>query len=138
RALGRRGDCRGHGRGRTGARRIGRRGPGGRRSDHARASRPPGRGTRDRHGVGAAVSTSGDVRLLVVRLSDSFGDFWPALAREVGAPLVDWTPGADEPPPPDAAVLLVAAGGGGAGVIALLAQPLAGRGVPTPRARGRG
>ena len=33
-----------------------------------------------------------DVTLLVVRLSDSFSDFWAALARELGVPLVAWAP----------------------------------------------
>ena len=52
-----------------------------------------------------------DVWLLVVRLSDSFADFWPVLAREVGVPVAEWTPAADERPPAGAGVVLVAAGG---------------------------
>ena len=52
-----------------------------------------------------------DVSLLVVRLSDSFGDFWPALARELGVPLAEWTPSPDGLPPPGAGVVLIAAGG---------------------------
>ena len=57
------------------------------------------------------MTAAGDVALLVVRLSDSFGDFWPALARELDVPLTEWTPGPDAPPPPRAGVVLVAAGG---------------------------
>ena len=52
-------------------------------------------------------------RLVIIRLSESFAEFWPLLAREVGADLVDW-PAADardEPLPGDAAAILVAAGG---------------------------
>ena len=52
-------------------------------------------------------------RFVVVRLSDSFAEFWPLLAREVGAELVD-RPAAqarDEPLPGDTAAILVAAGG---------------------------
>src|SRR5438034_977606 len=64
-----------------------------------------------RAGARAAVTAAGDVALLVVRLSDSFGDFWPALARELDVPLTEWTPGPDAPPPPRAGVVLVAAGG---------------------------
>jgi hypothetical protein len=44
------------------------------------------------------VTASGDVSLGVVRLSDSFGDFWPALARDIGVALVDWTPQGRLPP----------------------------------------
>ena len=76
------------------------------------------------------MTVSGDVRLLVVRLSDSFGDFWPGLAREIGAALVDWTPAADESPPPDAAIVLIAAGGREADVMALLPQLSVTPGIP--------
>jgi len=49
--------------------------------------------------------------LLVVPLTDSFGDFWPLLAQELGAVLAEWRP-ADQPtPPPGAAAILLAAGG---------------------------
>ena len=75
------------------------------------------------------MTASGDVRLLVVRLSDSFGDFWPGLAREIGAALVDWTPAA-ESPPPDAAIVLIAAGGREADVMALLPQLSVTPGIP--------
>ena len=57
------------------------------------------------------MTASGDVCLLVVRLSDSFGDFWPALASDIGVALTDWTPAAAEPPTSDAAGVLIAAGG---------------------------
>jgi DNA-binding NtrC family response regulator len=52
-----------------------------------------------------------DSALLIVRLTDSFGDFWPLLARELDAPLVEWRPGEGEPPPPGGAIVLLAAGG---------------------------
>ncbi|HLZ45848.1 MAG TPA: sigma 54-interacting transcriptional regulator [Gemmatimonadales bacterium] len=52
-----------------------------------------------------------DSALLIVRLTDSFGDFWPLLAQELDAPLVEWRPGEGEPPPPGGAIVLLAAGG---------------------------
>ncbi len=67
------------------------------------------------------MTASGDVTLLVVRLSDSFGDFWPGLAR---------APAADESPPPDAAIVLIAAGGREADVMALLPQLSVTPGIP--------
>jgi len=66
------------------------------------------------------MTTSRDVTLLVVRLSDSFSDFWPALARELGVLLAEWTPGEPGPPPAGAGAVLVAAGGHEADVAALL------------------
>jgi len=72
------------------------------------------------------VTAADDVVLLVVRLSDSFADFWPALARELDVSLTQWTPAADAPPPPRAGVVLVAAGGHETevgGVLPLLAMP---------------
>ena len=51
-------------------------------------------------------------RLLVVRLSDSFAEFWPLLAVEVGAELVDHPVTASfESLPGDNAAIVVAAGG---------------------------
>ena len=52
-------------------------------------------------------------QVVVLRLSDSFAEFWPLLAREVGADLVDRlaTEARDEPLPTDTAAILVAAGG---------------------------
>ena len=76
------------------------------------------------------MTASGDVCLLVVRLSDSFGDFWPALASDIGVPLTDWTPAAAEPPTSDAAGVLIAAGGREADVVALLPQLSVARGIP--------
>ena len=76
------------------------------------------------------MTPSGDVCLLVVRLSDSFGDFWPALARDIGVALMDWTPAADEPPPPDTCVVLIAAGGREVEVPPLLPQLSVARGIP--------
>ncbi len=55
--------------------------------------------------------TTPDIILLVVRLTDSFGDFWPLLAGEVGVPLREWRPAEEESPPPGAAIILLAAGG---------------------------
>jgi len=52
-----------------------------------------------------------DVSLLVIRVSDSFGDFWPLLAREIGVPVTEWRPVEGEPPAPGAAAVLLAAGG---------------------------
>lgn len=57
------------------------------------------------------TTARGDVWLLVIRLSDSFADFWPILARDLGVPLAEWRPTEGEVPPPGAAVVLVAAGG---------------------------
>src|SRR5256886_9056485 len=111
RSIGARGDRRGRGRRRPRAGSARGRGPGGGGSGRARAGRPCGGGVGQRDGARAAVTAAGDVALLVVRLSDSFGDFWPALARELDVPLTEWTPGPDAPPPPRAGVVLVAAGG---------------------------
>src|SRR2546425_3962970 len=55
--------------------------------------------------------TTSDNALLVVRLTDSFSDFWPLLAADLQAPLLEWRPADGEPPPPGVAVLLIAAGG---------------------------
>jgi DNA-binding NtrC family response regulator len=68
------------------------------------------------------VTAAGEIQLLVVRLSDSFSDFWPALARELGATLAEWTPASGDPVPAGADVVLVAAGGHEADVAALLPQ----------------
>ncbi len=66
------------------------------------------------------MTATGDVALLVVRLSDSFADFWAALARDLGVTLAEWTPAAGEPLPPRAGVVLLAAAGHEADVAALL------------------
>jgi DNA-binding NtrC family response regulator len=76
------------------------------------------------------MTAAGDVAMLVVRLSDSFGDFWPALARDIGVALVDWTHAAGEPLAPDAGVVLIAAGGREAELAALLPQLSVPRGIP--------
>ena len=68
------------------------------------------------------MTAAGGIALLVVRLSDSFGDFWPALAREVGAVLAEWAPAPGELPPHGAGVVLVAAGGHEGEIAALLPQ----------------
>jgi len=76
------------------------------------------------------VSGSGETSLLVHRVSDSFGDLWPALARELGVRLAEWTPSQGEPPAPDAAALLIAAGGHEAELVTLLPQLAPARGIP--------
>jgi DNA-binding NtrC family response regulator len=76
------------------------------------------------------MTAAGDVSLLVVRLSDSFSDFWPALARDIGVAHAEWTPAAGEPLAPDAGVVLVAAGGREAELAALLPQLAVPRGIP--------
>ena len=76
------------------------------------------------------MTAPGDVTLLVVRLSDSFSDFWAALARELGVPLVAWAPAEPGPPPAHAGVVLVAAGGHEPEVATLLPQLALPRDVP--------
>ncbi len=76
------------------------------------------------------MTASGAVTLLVVRLSDSFSDFWPALARDLGVPLVEWTAAEPGPPPAGAGVVLVAAGGQEADVATLLPRLAVPGGVP--------
>jgi two-component system response regulator HydG len=49
--------------------------------------------------------------LLVVPLTDSFGDFWPMVASDAGAILTEWRPADGQPPPPGATAVLVAGGG---------------------------
>ncbi len=49
--------------------------------------------------------------VLVVRLTDSFSEFWPLLADELKVPLLEWRPADGEPPPPGAALVVLAAGG---------------------------
>ncbi len=68
------------------------------------------------------MTPPGDVWLLVVRLTDSFSDFWPILARDSGVPLSEWIPSTDELPPPGAAMVLLAAGGHETQIAALLPQ----------------
>jgi len=55
--------------------------------------------------------TTPENALVVVRLTDSFGDFWPLLAEELKVPLLDWRPADGGPPPPGVALVLIAAGG---------------------------
>jgi DNA-binding NtrC family response regulator len=55
--------------------------------------------------------TTSENALLVVRLTDSFSDFWPLLAAELKVPLLEWRPADGEPPPPGVALVLIAAGG---------------------------
>src|SRR5260370_9546926 len=49
--------------------------------------------------------------LVVVKLSDSFSDFWPALAEELGAGFAEWSPSGGESCPPNVAAIILAAGG---------------------------
>jgi two-component system response regulator HydG len=51
------------------------------------------------------------VRLVVVRLSDSFAEFWPLVAAEVEAQLEERPPTAAEPIPAETAAIVLAAGG---------------------------
>jgi two-component system, NtrC family, response regulator HydG len=76
------------------------------------------------------MSPGGDVTLVVVRLSDSFSELWPSLARELGATLAEWTPTQGELPAPDAAALLAVAGGHETDLVALLPQLSPARGIP--------
>ena len=52
-----------------------------------------------------------DTALVIIRLSDSFGEFWPLLGQELAVPLVDWSPVDGDSLPPGGAVVLLAAGG---------------------------
>ena len=52
-----------------------------------------------------------EIALLLVRLTDSFGDFWPLLAGELDVSLLEWRPASGDPPPPNAALVVIAAGG---------------------------
>ena len=65
-----------------------------------------------------------------MRLSDSFGDFWPALARELEVSLVEWDPAAGATPAPGAALMLIAAGGSEAELPAILHELLLPPDVP--------
>jgi two-component system response regulator HydG len=69
-----------------------------------------------------------DVRIAVLRLSDSFSEVWPLLAAEAGAVIGDWAPPA--PPPNGTALLLVAAGGREAEAADMLAEGAAPPDVP--------
>jgi DNA-binding NtrC family response regulator len=57
-----------------------------------------------------AAPTPGQGAVVVVALSDSFAEFWPLLAQELGEPLVLMR-GADEMLPADAIAVVIAAGG---------------------------
>src|SRR5438034_326573 len=117
----RRGRHRGGGSGRRPrARRAGGGGSRGGGPRGARADRPDRDGPRHGDRAGARVTAAGDVLLLVVRLSDSFSDFWSVLARDVGVPLLEWAPAPGELPPSGAGVVLVAAGGHEAEIATLL------------------
>ncbi len=52
-----------------------------------------------------------DATLVIVRLSESFGKFWPLLGQELEVPVVEWRPADGESLPPSGAVVLIAAGG---------------------------
>ena len=69
--------------------------------------------------MAATPPAPGTSALAVVALSDSFGEFWPLLANELGVPLVAVP--SDEPVlPADAVAVVIAAGGAEAEVAALL------------------
>src|SRR5437870_11009992 len=127
----RRGRHRGGGSGRRPrARRAGGGGSRGGGPRGAGADRPPRAGPRHGDRAGARVTAAGDVLLLVVRLSDSFSDFWSVLARDVGVPLLEWAPAPGELPPSGAGVVLVAAGGHEAEIATLLSQLSAPADIP--------
>jgi DNA-binding NtrC family response regulator len=68
-----------------------------------------------------ATPTPSDSPLVVLRLSDSFGEFWELLAGELGVPLVLADAG-DDTLPSNALAVLVAAGGAEGEVGALLGR----------------
>src|SRR5439155_4761339 len=47
---------------------------------------------------------------LIVRMTDSFSEFWPLLADELKVPLLECRPADGEPPQPAVAVVVIAAG----------------------------
>src|SRR5260370_16717537 len=49
--------------------------------------------------------------LVVVKLSDSFSDFWPALAEELAAAFAEWSRAGGESCPANVAAIILAAGG---------------------------
>src|SRR2546422_6433069 len=127
----RRGRHRGGGSGRRPrARRAGGGGSRGGGPRGARADRPDRDGLGHGDGAGGGATAAGDVLLLVVRLSDSFSDFWSVLARDVGVPLLEWAPAPGELPPSGAGVVLVAAGGHEAEIATLLSQLSAPADIP--------
>ena len=65
--------------------------------------------------------TTPETALLLVRLTESFGDFWPLLADELEVPLAEWRPAEGQSPAPGAAVILLAAGGAESGLAAFVA-----------------
>ncbi|MGH7529059.1 MAG: hypothetical protein ACREMN_01615, partial [Gemmatimonadales bacterium] len=74
------------------------------------------------------ASPASQASLVVVRLSDSFAEFWPVLAQDVGVALASWEPdpAGGAPFPVGGAVVIVAAGGREAdlaGAIAALPRP---------------
>ncbi len=52
-----------------------------------------------------------ELRLLVLKLSESFAEFWPLLAKELSVPLVEWSPASGAAPPLGTTAILIAAGG---------------------------
>ena len=55
--------------------------------------------------------TTSENAVLIVRMTDSFSEFWPLLADELKVPLLECRPADGEPPPPGVAVVVIAAGG---------------------------
>jgi DNA-binding NtrC family response regulator len=66
--------------------------------------------------------TASDAPLVVLRLSDSFSDFWPLLAHELGVPLTIHDAAEVVAPPTDALAIIVAAGGAESEIAPLLAR----------------
>ena len=69
-------------------------------------------------------------RLVVVRLSDSFAEFWPLVAAEVEVQVEERLPTSAEPVPGDTAAIVLAAGGCEQRLAEFLRQFAAPRGVP--------
>jgi hypothetical protein len=68
-----------------------------------------------------AAPASAETPLVVLRLSDSFAEFWPLVARELGVPLIITDP-ADEVLPGTVVAVVLAAGGAESEVAPLLGR----------------
>lgn len=68
--------------------------------------------------------------LLVIRISDSFADFWPLLGQEQGIAVVEWSPESGDAAPAGAALAIVAAGGRETELAALLPSLASQAGTP--------
>ena len=73
------------------------------------------------------MPTPTDAFVLIVRLSDSFAEFWPLLAQEQGIAALEWSPESGNRAPSGAVLVIVAAGGREA-ELPVLIPPLTGDG----------